>query len=249
MRLGRPVTTRRRHPPGGGPPGLGVLGAMLTIAVLLTACTDGADAPTTAATGASVPPGAASAAPTNPADGAAAADLALLAAVTKTIDAVNAAALADPATQRRVLEQLVDPALLAAQRACAPATVTVRIDPVLDHLRRIDDLVSGSATPTGTDESGDTRQSGALQPSGTRQSGALQPSAATSPDTQTPTTQTPTTQTPINQTPATLTYAMPVLLEVYTGGLRTGTDMTSLRLSIRGSASAPTAALHPLCLI
>ncbi len=106
-------------------------------------------------------------------------------AVQAAVDAVNATAAGPVAAQQAVLTRLVDPARAAEQAACAPATITIRIDPVLTRLTPRDG---------GTD--------------GVRR------------------------------------YRLPALLEVYTGALRTGTDLTGLDLTVAdGVAHTP-----PLCL-
>ncbi|WP_154674324.1 hypothetical protein [Nakamurella lactea] len=58
-----------------------------------------------------------------------------LAEIHRTIDAVNAVADTDPARQRAVLQALVADDRAADQRSCAPATTTVRFEPVWTGLR------------------------------------------------------------------------------------------------------------------
>ncbi|WP_111766738.1 hypothetical protein [Nakamurella deserti] len=122
-------------------------------------------------------------------------------AVQATVDAVNAAAAGDVAAQQAVLARVVDPARAAEQTACAPATITIRIDPALDALTPLpgpeDAGGNGSAT-AGPDRS-----------------------AAT-----------------------TAHLRLPALLEVYTGPIRTGTDLTGLEFTLVDGV-AHTA---PLCL-
>lgn len=110
------------------------------------------------------------------------------AAVADLIDAINATAAGPVAAQQAVFASTVDPALTAGQQACAPATITIRIDPVPDNLRL-------AAADT-------------VQPTGTH-------------------------------------YTLPVLLEVYTGRIRTGTDLTALDLSVTDGV----AHTFPLCLV
>lgn len=117
-----------------------------------------------------------------------------LAAVTALIDAVNRGAAGPVDPQQTALVAAVHPDDAAAQRACPPATVTVRLLPVWTELR----------------PDPQWRPSGA---------------AASDP-------------------PHGTVYRLPVLAEVYTAGLRTGTDMTLLRLAVvDGSAK-----LFALCL-
>lgn len=113
------------------------------------------------------------------------ADPAAVAAIRRTIDAINATAAGDVAVQQAVLARLVDPARAAEQAACAPATITIRIDAVVDRLSPRD--------PAGSSGVG---------------------------------------------------YRVPALLEVYTGAVRTGTDLTGLEITLTDDVAHPA----PLCL-
>ncbi len=53
----------------------------------------------------------------------------------RTIDAINAAAGRQPAEQRSVLQQVVDPTRADEQRQCRPAVTTVRFEPAWPDLR------------------------------------------------------------------------------------------------------------------
>lgn len=123
-----------------------------------------------------------------------------------TIDAINATAGGDVAVQQEVLRRLVDPARAAEQAACAPASITIRIDPAMDRLERLADLPTDAATDTTT----------AVTETSTGAGGA---------DTS-------------------IRFRLPVLLEVYTGAVRTGTDLAGLELTLVDGV-AHTA---PLCL-
>lgn len=118
-------------------------------------------------------------------------------AVRATVDAINATAGGAVDVQQQVLRRLVDPARTAEQQACAAATITVRIDPVLDR------LASAPAAGVG----------------GTTGATTAGPTAGDH-------------------------YRLPVLLEVFTGSLRTGTDLTGLDLVVIDG----TAYTEPLCL-
>ena len=110
------------------------------------------------------------------------------------MEAINATAAGAVADQQEVLARAVDPARAAEQAACAPATITVRLDAVLDRLTPLP--AAGAAGGT---------------------------SAA----------------------PQHERYRLPVLLEVYTGAVRTGTDLAGLELIVIDGV-AHTA---PLCLL
>ena len=119
-------------------------------------------------------------------------------AVQAAVDAVNAAAAGPGAAQQAVLARLVDPGRAAEQAACAPATITIRIDAVLDRLTPATSPGPTTGTAAGTD-TGDTD---------------------------------------------TRRYRLPALLEVYTGSVRTGTDLTGLDMTVVGGV----AHTPPLCL-
>lgn len=114
-------------------------------------------------------------------------------AVRAVVEAINATAAGAVADQQEVLARAVDPARAAEQAACAPATITVRLDAVLDRLTPLPATGAAGAT-----------------------------SAA----------------------PQHERYRLPVLLEVYTGAVRTGTDLAGLELIVIDGV-AHTA---PLCL-
>jgi hypothetical protein len=155
--------------------------AVFVVAVLIAGCTG--DAPSAARTSTSA----------ETAGGA-------VDAVRRAIDAVNATAGGDVAAQQRVLARLVDPARAAEQAACAPAGITVRIDPVLDRLTPVEAPPPGSAPASGG--------------------------------------------SPAAPTPGAVRYRLPALLEVYTGPIRTGTDLAGLEVTV-ADGIAHTA---PLCL-
>ncbi|MCM3755306.1 hypothetical protein M3665_25635, partial [Bacillus licheniformis] len=71
-------------------------------------------------------------------------------AVRVAVDAVNATAGGDVAVQQQVLRRLVDPTRTAEQDACAPATITVRIDAVLDRLTPAPDDAATTAPTAAT---------------------------------------------------------------------------------------------------
>ncbi|MEO5833082.1 MAG: hypothetical protein ABJA16_02800 [Nakamurella sp.] len=131
------------------------------------------------------------------------------AAVQHTVDAINATAGGDVAAQQAVLRRLVDPTRAEEQAACTPATITIRIDPVLG---RLSPLAAHSEPTAVSDSMGNTSSS----TSGTGATGS----------------------------PTGDAYRLPVLLEVYTGAVRTGTDLAGLELTLREGV-AHTA---PLCL-
>ncbi len=125
-----------------------------------------------------------------------------LAAVTSLINTINETAALPVAGQQRLLAAVVEPGFEAQQAACASATITIRIDPVLPDLRADPDWRPDPAT------------------TGVSTTGSDPPLAGTR-------------------------YRVPVLIEVYTGSLRTGTDMTTLRLSVIDGVAHSL----PLCLV
>lgn len=135
-------------------------------------------------------------------------------AVQHTVDAINATAGGDVAAQQAVLTRLVDPTRAGEQAACTPATITIRIDPALGRLSPL----AAHSEPTATADS-------------TSHTMASNTSSRTS-------------GTGAAMAPTGDAYRLPVLLEVYTGAVRTGTDLAGLELTMREGV-AHTA---PLCL-
>jgi hypothetical protein len=56
-------------------------------------------------------------------------------AIERTVDRFNAAAAGPVTDQQAVLTQLVDPALVGGLDSCAPATATLRLEPIYPALR------------------------------------------------------------------------------------------------------------------
>jgi hypothetical protein len=131
------------------------------------------------------------------------------AAVADLIEAINQTAAGPVAAQQQLLASVVEPGFDAEQAACAAATITIRIDPVLPDLRADPEWRPDPGTATnGTD--------------------ALKSPASA-----------------VVSAPAGTLYRVPVLIEVYTESFRTGTDMTTLRLSVIDGV----AHTFPLCLV
>ena len=134
------------------------------------------------------------------------------------------------AAQQALLRDVVAPGFAAAQAACAPATITIRIDPVLADLQSDPDFqpTGAAAGPSAGDSAGAT--AGDL-PARTAGSSASDTAGGTA-----------SGSAPL---PIETLYRVPALLEVYTGAVRTATDMTNLRLLVtNGSAHT-----FPLCLV
>ena len=144
-----------------------------------------------------------------------------------TVDAINATARGEVAAQQAVLARLVEPGRAAEQAACAPATITIRLDPALDHLTPI-------PAPTGAD-------AGAATESGATESDATASASATG-DAPRVTGRAGTPEVAVPDGPA--RYRLPVLIEVFTGGVRTGTDIAGLELTVVDGVAHPA----PLCL-
>ncbi len=188
---------------------LTLFGLGAAVMLLITGCpSTGGAADSTLFTGAagggsvvSTPTGSASSAiPASPAD---------VRAVESLVASINNTAGGPVATQQALLMIAVHPDFTAAQQACAAATITIKLDPVLADLTAAPGWAPAESTaPESTVTDSTVTDGGSRVPRGTL-------------------------------------YRVPALIEVYTAGRRTGTDMTTLRIAVLDG----TAHTFPICLV
>lgn len=126
-----------------------------------------------------------------------------LAAIHRSVDAINAGAGGPVADQRAVLDRMVVHAESAAQRTCAVAMHTIRLDPVYTDLRR--------PPPDQSTSTSDPGSTGPVPASPV-------PNAAASGG--------------VTEANGSGAYLLPVLITIFTGDRITGTDLTTLRLFV-----------------